>query len=155
MPNNAYYRIAGCALIAGLVLPGTAGCSRAGESVSSGVSAFPSGVQATISGAEAAPAAGAPGWCRTLDNPAVTALANVLPQLVTNQASAAVPKVHAAATVLRNAAASAPTGPGLLLNAAAGSLNTAADAKSPTSLQAVGRAFTSLGKGVQSTCGFH
>jgi hypothetical protein len=156
MPNNAYHRIAECALIAGLALLGAAGCSRnAAGSVSSKISAFPSGVQSTISGAEAAPEPGAPGWCRTLDNPAVTALPSVLPQLVTNQASAVAPKVHAAAAVLRNAAASAPTGPGLLLTAAAGSLDTAADARSAASLQAVGTAFTSLSKGVQSTCGFH
>jgi hypothetical protein len=90
-----------------------------------------------------------------LDNPEVTALANVLPQLVTSQASTAAAKVHAAAAVLRHAAASAPAGPGQLLTAAAGSLDTAADAKSADSLQAVGAAFSSLSKGVQGTCGFH
>jgi triphosphoribosyl-dephospho-CoA synthetase len=125
-----------------------------GESVPAGVSAIPSAVPSTLSVAEAAPKAGAPAWCRTIDSPTVTALADVLPQLVTDEAAAAAPKVHAAATVLRNAAASAAAESGRLLTAA-DSLDAAADAKSATSLQVVGTAFTSLSKGVQSKCGFH
>jgi hypothetical protein len=90
-----------------------------------------------------------------LDKPKVTALADVLPELVTSHASAAAPKVRAAATVLRQAAASAPRGPGRLLTAAADSLDTAADARSAASLKTVGTAFTTLSKGVQGACGFH
>jgi hypothetical protein len=90
-----------------------------------------------------------------IDNPVVTALPVVLPQLLTRSASTAAPKVHSAATVLRHAAASAPAGPSRLLTAAASSLDAAADAKSGLALQPVGTAFTSLSKGVQSTCGFH
>jgi len=74
---------------------------------------------------------------------------------VTDQASAAAPKLQTAATVLRNAAASAPMQPRRLLTAAAGSLEAAADAKSAASLQAVATAFASLSKGVEGTCGFH
>lgn len=157
MHNNAYRRIAECSLITGLALLGIAGCSRgaADAPVSPGVSALPSAVQSTLSAAAAAPKTGAPAWCSTLDNPAVTGLADVLPQLVTGKAADAAPKVHAAATVLRNAAASAPAGPGLLLTAAASSLDTAADARSAAALQGVGTAFSSLSKGVQGTCGFH
>lgn len=157
MRNKAYHRIAECALIAGLALVAAAGCSQGstGGSVPSEVSNFPSAVQSTISSTVAAPKAGAPTWCGTLDSPAVTTLSGVLPQLVGKQASAAAPKVRAAATVLRQAAASAPAGPGQLLTAAADSLDTAADAKSAASLQAVGTAFTALSKGVQSACGFH
>lgn len=98
---------------------------------------------------------GCPRWCRTLDDPAVTALPNILPQLLTKDASAAVPKVQAAATVMHKAAASAPAEPSELLTDAAGSLDAAASEKSATSLQAVSKAFTSLSKGVQSACGFH
>lgn len=157
MPNKAYRRIAERALIAGLALLGATGCSQGATSgsVSSQASSFPSAVPSSISAAEAVPKAGAPAWCGTLDSPAVTALSGVLPQLVGKQASAAVPKVRAAATVLRQAAASAPAEPGQLLTAAAGSLDTAADAKSAASLKAVGAAFTALSKGVQSACGFH
>lgn len=157
MVNMVHRQIAECVLIAGLALLGAASCSRgsAEGSAASGVSAIPSAVQSTISAVEAAPKPGAPAWCRTIDNPAVTTLSGVLPQLLTNQASAAAPKVRAAATVLRHASVSAPTGPGRLLTAAADSLDTAANAKSAASLQAVGTAFTALSNGVQSTCGFH
>lgn len=157
MRNSACRRIAECALVAGLALLGVTGCSQgtAGGSVSSGVSSFPAAVPSSFSAAEAAPKPGAPAWCGTLDNPAVTALPGVLPQLMTDKASAAVPKVRAAATVLRQAAASAPAGPGKLLTAAAGSLDTAAGARSAASLLAVGTAFTALSEGVQGACGFH
>ena len=144
------------ALALGGLAGGVAGCSRGADgSVSSGISAIPSAVPSTISVAEAAPKAGAPVWCRTIDSPTVTALANVLPQLVTDEAVTTAPKVRAAATVLHNAAASAAAEPGRLLTAAADSLDAAADAKSATSLQVVGTAFTSMSKGVQSACGFH
>jgi hypothetical protein len=143
------------ALALGGLAGGAAGCSRGVDgSVSSGTSAIPSAAPSTISVAEAAPKAGAPVWCRTIDSPTVTALTDVLPQLVTDEAVAAAPKVHAAATVLRNAAASAAAESGRL-TATADSLDAAADAKSAKSLQAVGTAFTSLSKGVQDTCGFH
>jgi hypothetical protein len=156
MHNNSYHRIAECALIAGFALLGVAGCSRGvGGPVYSGTSAIPSSAQSTISTANSEPKSGAPAWCDKLDNPAVIALADVLPQLVTDQASAAAPKVHSAATVLRAAGASAPAQPRRLLADAAGSLEAAADAKSAASLQAVATAFASLSKGVQSACGFH
>lgn len=156
MTNKTYYRIAECALLAGLALLGAAGCSRgATGSASSTVFAVPTPPPSTIAAADAAPKSGAPAWCRTVDSPSVTALVNVLPQLVTDKAAGAAPQVHAAATVLRNAAVSAPAGPKRLLTAAADSLDTAAGAKSAASLQAVGTAFASLSKGVQSTCGFH
>lgn len=116
---------------------------------------MPSAVPSAVSVAEAAPKAGAPAWCRTIDSPTVTALANVLPQLVTDNAATAVPQVRAAAAVLHNAAESAAVEPGRLLTAAADSLDAAADAKSAASLQVVGTAFTSLSKGVQNACGFH
>lgn len=153
---SSYHRITGCALITGLALLGAAGCSRgAGGSVSSEASAIPSSAPSTISTVNAAPKPGAPAWCSTLDNPAVIALANAVPELVTDQASTAAPKLQTAATVLRNAAASAPTQPKRLLTAAAGSLEAATDAKSAASLQAVATAFASLSKGVEGTCGFH
>jgi hypothetical protein len=156
MPVKAYRRVAGCALIAGLALPGAAGCSRAAAGGSAAATfVTPPVTPSTISAAEAAPKPGAPAWCATLDNPAVTALDDVLPQLVTDKAADAAPKVRTAATVLRTAAASAPAQPRRLLTDAASSLDTAADAKSAATLQAVGTAFTSLSKGVQSTCGFH
>jgi hypothetical protein len=158
MHNKTYRQVAKCALVSGLMLLGVAGCSRGAADSSaphSGFSAISSAAPSTISAAEAAPKPGAPAWCGMLDNPEVTALANVLPQLVTSQAAAAAAKVHAAAAVLRHAAASAPAGPGQLLAAAAGSLDTAADAKSAASLQTVGAAFSLLSKGVQGTCGFH
>jgi hypothetical protein len=157
MPNQIYRRIAECALVAGLALLGAAGCSRgaADGSASAAASGYPSAVPSSVSPAEAAPTPGAPKWCGTLDSPTVTTLSGVFPQLVGKQASAAVPKVRAAATVLRQAAASAPEAPAQLLTAAASSLDTAADAKSAASLKAVGTAFTALGKGVQSACGFH
>ena len=144
-------RTVGRAVIVGLVLLGFAGCSsRAADGAAAGSTPSTSHARS-----DAAPKAGAPAWCRTLDSPAVTALSDVLPQLVTKQASVAAPKVRGAAMVLRHAAASAPAGPGRLLTAAASSLDSAADAKSAASLQAVGTAFTSLSKGVQSACGFH
>ena len=105
----------GCAVVVGLVLLGAAGCSgRATGGAVAGTT--PTTAHAPI---DAAPKAGAPAWCRTLDNPAVTALPDVLPQLLTGNASAAMPKVQAAATVIRNAAGSAPAEPGKLLADAA------------------------------------
>jgi hypothetical protein len=89
-----------------------------------------------------------------IDDPAVTALPGALPLLLNDGAAAAIAKVRAAATVLRHAAASAPAEPARLLVTAAGSLDDAAAVRSAASLQTVGRAFTSLSKGVQSTCGF-
>jgi hypothetical protein len=133
-----------------LALLGVAGCS---SRASGGADArsTPSTIHATI---DAAPKAGAPAWCRTLDDPAVTALADVLPQLLTNDASVAASKVHAAAAVMRKAAAVATAEPRLLLTDAANSLDAAASDKSVASLQAVSTSFGSLSKGVQSACGF-
>ncbi len=158
MPSKAYRKIAEYALAVSLALLAAAGCSRGASAdgpASPAASSFPSAAQSSIPAGEAAPKAGAPAWCGTLDSPAVTGLPGVLPQLVSKHASAAAPKVHAAAEILRHAAASAPAGPGQLLTVAAGSLDTAAGAKSAASLKDVATAFTALGKGVQGTCGFH
>ena len=101
---NAHCWTVRCAVVVGLMLLGAAGCSgRATAGAFAG--STPTTAHAPI---DAAPKAGAPAWCRTLDNPAVTALAGVLPQLLTGNASAALPKVQAAATVIRNAAGFAP-----------------------------------------------
>jgi hypothetical protein len=134
-----------------LVLFGLTGCKTSGHS-NADAATTPSTTTTTI---DSAPMTNAPAWCVTLDDPAVVALPDVLPRLLTDDSSAMAPKVHAAAAVLRSAATSAPGEPMKLLTDTADSLETAADHPSADSLQAVATAFASLSEGVQSACGFH